>query len=61
MKLTDIQKKAKAMGIKPGKMKKTELIRTIQTEEGNFSCFQSSDSAQCSQESCCWRDDCMVD
>ena len=61
MKMADIQKKAKAMGIKPGKMKKAELIRMIQTEEGNFSCFQTSDSGQCSQESCCWRDDCMVE
>lgn len=59
MKMTDIQKKAKAMGIKPGKMKKAELIRTIQSEEGNYSCFLTEDSAQCSQESCCWRDDCL--
>jgi hypothetical protein len=61
MKMADIQSKAKAMGIKPGKMKKAELIRTIQTTEGNFSCFQTSDNAQCTQESCCWRDDCIVE
>lgn len=60
MKMADIQNKAKSLGIKPAKMKKTELIRTIQTEEGNFSCFQTSDGGQCSQESCCWRDDCLV-
>lgn len=61
MKMADIQNKAKALGIKPSKMKKAELIRSIQNEEGNFSCFQTSDSGQCSQESCCWRDDCLVE
>ena len=30
MKIADIQKKAISMGIKPGKIKKVELIRTIQ-------------------------------
>ncbi len=60
MKMTDIQNKAKSLGIKPGKMKKVELIRTIQSQEGNFSCFQTNNDGQCSQESCCWRDDCLV-
>lgn len=59
MKMVDIQKKAKALGIKPGKMKKTELIRSIQSEEGNYSCFLTEGNTQCSQESCCWRDDCL--
>ena len=61
MKMADIQNKAKSLGIKPSKMKKADLIRSIQSQEGNFSCFQTSANGQCSQESCCWRDDCLVD
>ena len=61
MKMADIQKKAKSMGIKAGKMKKVDLVRSIQSQEGNYSCFQTSSNGQCSQESCCWREDCLSD
>lgn len=60
MKMADIQSKAKAMGIKPGKMKKAELIRTIQHQEGNSTCYQTAIEQNCTQESCCWRDDCLT-
>ncbi len=59
MKMQDIKKLATAMGIKSGKMKKSELIRTIQTKEGNSPCFQQKISESCLQNDCCWRDDCM--
>ena len=59
MKVQEIKKKATAMGIKPGKMKKTELIRTIQSTEGNYPCFQTADS-NCDQTGCCWRADCLT-
>lgn len=59
MKMADIQNKAKSLGIKPSKMKKVELIRTIQSQEGNFSCFQTKIDS-CPQDKCCWRDDCLV-
>ena len=58
MKMTDIKEKAKALGIKPGKMKKEDLIHAIQEEEGNFPCFGSA-SGHCSQEDCSWREDCL--
>lgn len=58
MTIKDIQKKATAMGIKPGKMKKTELIRSIQTNEGNQACFQTKSSG-CEENNCCWRQDCL--
>ncbi len=59
MKMTDVQDKAKSLGIKPSKMKKADLIKSIQAQEGNISCFQTSARDQCLQESCCWRDDCL--
>jgi len=59
MKLTEVQAKAKKMGIKTNKLKKADLIRKIQTEEGNQPCFQRNDQF-CEQMDCCWRDDCFT-
>jgi len=59
MKVQEIKKMAMAMGITPGKMKKAEMIRTIQTTEGNSPCFQT-DPNSCGQTDCCWRNDCMT-
>ena len=58
MKMLDIKAKAKDLGIRSGKMKKEDLIRAIQEEEGNFPCFGSA-MGHCSQEDCCWREDCL--
>ena len=59
MKAQEIKAKAKDMGINPGRMKKMDLIRSIQTKEGNFPCFQTAEK-QCDQMSCCWRSDCLT-
>jgi len=59
MKLIEIQEKAKQMGIRPKKLKKADLIRKIQTEEGNQPCFQINGES-CEQKDCCWRDDCFT-
>jgi len=59
MKMTEIKKIAKDMGIKPGKMRKAELIRAIQQQEGNFPCFMTAEG-HCDQMDCCWRDDCLA-
>jgi hypothetical protein len=40
-------------------MKKAELIRAIQSAEGNSPCFQTNASDTCGQKDCCWHDDCM--
>lgn len=58
MKMTDVQNKAKQLGIKIKKVKKADLIRRIQIEEGNMPCFQTENSS-CGQEDCCWRKDCL--
>ena len=42
MAMAEIREKAVAMGITPGKMKKEELILTIQIAEGNTPCFGMS-------------------
>ena len=58
MKLAEIRAIAAQQGIKAGKMNKGELIRTIQTAEGNEACFGSGRAATCGQAQCLWRDDC---
>jgi hypothetical protein len=59
MKLNEIRAKAEAMQIKAGKMKKADLIRTIQLAEGNTPCFQ--EKAYCDQTACCWQDGCTAE
>ena len=58
MTLTEIKTKAKGLGVKPGKMKKIELIHAIQLAEGNFDCFGRA-GGDCDQMACCFRDDCL--
>lgn len=56
MKIAEIQKKAKKMGVK-ATGKKGDMIKRIQEAEGNNPCFGAR--SQCSQMDCCWRDDCL--
>ena len=58
MKLEDIKEIARHRGLKPGKMKKSELIRAIQKDEGNPACFADGSAADCGQAGCLWREDC---
>lgn len=59
MKMADIRTMAAALGIKPGRMNKTTLIRTIQSREGDFPCFATATTAYCDQANCLWRADCL--
>lgn len=59
MRLADIEKKARSMGIKDTwKYAKAELIREIQRKEGNAGCFGSAHGS-CSHLTCCWIADCV--
>jgi hypothetical protein len=59
MNLKDIKQIAQKQGVKTGKMKKEEIIRAIQRAEGNFDCFGTAVSSECSQTDCLWRADCL--
>ena len=59
MKLTKIQDMAFKLGIRDAsKMNKAELIRAIQTVEGNLPCFET-EKINCAEDSCLWRSDCV--
>ncbi len=60
MNLKDIKEIAKQHGVKKaGRMRKDELIRSIQRAEGNFDCFGTAVSGECAQTDCLWRGDCL--
>ena len=58
IKMPKIRKKAKDLGITPGKMKKPELIHAIQIAEGFAPCFGRS-NGQCELTDCCFTADCL--
>lgn len=59
MTLKEVKDRAKPYDIKAGKMKKDEIIRAIQRAEGNFDCFGTAVSGNCSQKDCLWQEDCL--
>jgi len=58
MGMPEIRMKARALGITPGKMKKPELIHSMQIAEGYTPCFGRSDG-QCANTDCCFIKDCL--
>ena len=59
MNMQEIRVLAKDLGIKSSRMKKAELIQTIQLTEGNFGCFSTAITGACDQADCLWREDCL--
>ena len=59
MKMAEIRAIAqKRFKINPVGMSKTELIRKIQTAEGNYPCFGTAEKT-CDQQNCLWLEDCV--
>jgi len=58
MTMSQIKQKAISVGVQPGKMKKIELIRSIQKAEGHTPCFGTSNE-QCPYTDCCFMTDCL--
>lgn len=49
----------KERGIRVSNMKKVDIIRAIQQEEGNNACYNTNSADTCGQVDCLWRDDCV--
>lgn len=58
MKINDIKQLARDRGLVPGQMRKEEMIRALQAQEGNPQCYNTNLSADCGQSNCLWRSDC---
>ena len=60
MKLQEIRDMARNAGLgSVGNMKKVDLVRQIQRQEGNSDCFATGQANQCGQMACLWRGDCL--
>lgn len=53
MKTEAVRNIAKALGIHPGKLSITKLIKPIQTTKGNFGCFATAYAGECDQVGYC--------
>jgi len=58
MTMPQIKHKAKRLGVSPGKMRKVELIHSIQEAEGCTPCFGTS-NGECQYSDCCFMPDCL--
>ncbi len=58
MNMNEIKKIAAERGVRPGKLKKVDLVRAIQQAEGNPACFMTGFVNDCGQPTCLWRPDC---
>jgi len=56
--MPEIRRMAKRLGVKAVGVKKVDLVRQIQTAEGNFPCFGTAQDF-CDQSNCLWRKDCL--
>lgn len=59
MNMTQVKTVAKERGVKPGALKKEQLIRAIQQAEANPQCFNTAFAQHCGQPNCLWREDCV--
>lgn len=58
MKIREIERKARGLGKKIGRMKKADLIRQIQKDEGDFYRFGPGNE-YCDQWNCYFREECL--
>ncbi len=59
MNMEQIKAIAKENNVKPGRMRKVELVRAIQAAEGNLPCFDTPAAEGCPEHQCLWREDCV--
>jgi DNA-binding NarL/FixJ family response regulator len=59
MQFQEIRKLAKGLGINTFRMKKTDLIHSIQRAEGNIDCYATPRVQHCGELECLWRSDCL--
>lgn len=58
MKMQEVKRKAKTLGINSFGKTKVELVREIQIKEGNFPCYGTAVD-YCDQYQCCFRASCL--
>ncbi|NWF75153.1 MAG: SAP domain-containing protein [Nitrospirae bacterium] len=59
MTLRELKLYAKTKGLKILNMKRENIIRAIQSLEGNTPCFGTSKVKNCDQKNCLWLQECL--
>ncbi len=59
MRINEIKKMAKAMGVRTDRMKKADVIRAVQRAENNIDCYGTQRVEYCKENGCLWRSDCQ--
>jgi hypothetical protein len=59
MNFNELRKMAKRMGINTYRVKKPDIIRSIQRAESNIQCFGMQRVEYCCEHVCLWRADCV--
>ncbi len=59
MNFNELKKMAKVMGINTYRVKKPDIIRSIQRVENNIQCFDTQRVEYCREHVCLWRNDCV--
>jgi hypothetical protein len=59
MNLNELRKMAKGMGINIYRVKKPDIIHSIQQAESNIPCFGMQRVEYCCEHVCLWRTDCV--
>jgi hypothetical protein len=54
MTFVEIKRIATERGIKVGGVKKADIVRSIQNQEGNVPCFATGKARECGQVHCLW-------
>ena len=60
MKFQDVKKMAKGMSINTYRMKKADIVRSIQRAENNIECYGTERVNSCREEMCLWKSDCLA-
>jgi hypothetical protein len=59
IKIADLRKLARQMGINSARLNKIGLIRAIQRAEGYNDCYATPYARECTRTECLWREDCL--
>jgi hypothetical protein len=59
MNFNELRQMAKRMGINTHRVKKPDIIHSIQRAENNIECFNTQRVEYCCEHVCLWRNDCV--
>lgn len=59
MNFNELRQMAKSLGLNTYRLKKPQIIRSIQQAEHNIECFGTQRVEHCGEHTCLWKNDCV--